>query len=252
MDSKQRRTPDPAAPAGDVPVCAAGPDFPATAGGLAAVRGEVGPVSADGKAQDSAGVDPAGDGPTVDPDADRNGDGPVFGLASETLEPDAPGLFSRLRSELADAATTFPAGAALLDGPGLVGALLDIERIARLAGFLQITAASAVDAANLAANTPERVDAGRAVFAFDTVGAPAGVPAGSASRGGSTATASAAATATGPGAGTDRSSKGGARSAFRGTAEYLQAVLGIGIRDARTRLSTGAAVLPSVTLTGVP
>ncbi|MFI5084882.1 MAG: hypothetical protein ACHP7K_03020, partial [Actinomycetales bacterium] len=161
---------------------------------------------------------------------------------SETLESDVPGLFSRLRSELADAATTFPAGAALLDAPSLVRALLDIERIARLAGFLQITAASAVDAANLAANTPERVDAGRAVFAFDS---PAGVPAGSVSRGGSASAATGSAAGGGAGSGS-------VRSAFRGTAEYLQAVLGIGIRDARTRLSTGAAVLPSATLTGVP
>ncbi|HEY8293951.1 MAG TPA: hypothetical protein VIG41_01315, partial [Micrococcaceae bacterium] len=99
----------------------------------------------------------------MDPDADPNGDGQVFWPASEGLEPAVPGLFSRLQSELADAAGAFPAAAALLDAPGLVRALLDIERIARLAGFLQITAATAADAANLAANTPERVDAGRAV-----------------------------------------------------------------------------------------
>jgi hypothetical protein len=189
------------------------------------------------------------DQPAVDP----GGDGQVFWPASEILESDVPGLFSRLRSDLADAAATFPAGAALLDATALVGALLDIENIARLAGFLQITAASAVDAANLAANTPERVDQGKAVFAFDTVTAPAGVPAGSASRGGSaSAVTGSVSAATGVAAGTGRGLKGGARSGFRGTAEYLQAVLGIGIRDARTRLSTGAAVLPSVTLTGVP
>ncbi|MFI5086304.1 MAG: hypothetical protein ACHP7K_10285, partial [Actinomycetales bacterium] len=127
-------------------------------------------------------------------------------------------MFSRFRSDLADAAATFPASAALLDGPGLVGALLDIERIARLAGFLQVAAASAVDTANLAANTPERVDAGRAVFAFDPgtapAGAPAGVPAGSAFSGGSAATATATAAAAGPGPDTGRGLNGGARSGF--------------------------------------
>ncbi|MFI5085880.1 MAG: hypothetical protein ACHP7K_08120, partial [Actinomycetales bacterium] len=152
-------------------------------------------------------------------------------------------MLATVRSLLATAAEAGPGSAALLDPPSLVRALLDIERIARLAGFLQITAASAVDAANLAANTPERVDQGKAVFAFDTVTAPAG----SASRGGSASAVTGAAAAADGGSGSVR-----ARSGFRGTAEYLQAVLGIGIRDARTRLSTGAAVLPSVTLTGVP
>ncbi|HEY8295761.1 MAG TPA: DUF222 domain-containing protein, partial [Micrococcaceae bacterium] len=149
-------------------------------------------------------------------------------------------MLATVRSLLATAAEAGPGSAALLDPPSLVRALLDIERIARLAGFLQITAASAVDAANLAANTPERVDQGKAVFAFDTVTAPAG----SAARGGSASAVTGAAAAD--------CGAGSVRSGFRGTAEYLQAVLGIGIRDARTRLSTGAAVLPSVTLTGVP
>ncbi|MFI5085029.1 MAG: hypothetical protein ACHP7K_03755, partial [Actinomycetales bacterium] len=134
-------------------------------------------------------------------------------------------MLATVRSLLATAAEAGPAAAALLDAPALVRGLLDIENIARLAGFLQITAASAVDAANLAANTPERADQGKAVFAFDT---PAGIPAGSAAA----------------------SKRAG--SGFRRTAEYLQGILGIGIRDARARLSTGAAVLPSVTLTGVP
>ncbi|HEY8294775.1 MAG TPA: hypothetical protein VIG41_05510, partial [Micrococcaceae bacterium] len=151
----------------------------------------------------------------MDPDAD---------LPPVPAGDDFPGMLATVRSLLATAAETGPASAALLDGPGLVGALLDIERIARLAGFLQITAASAVDTANLAANTPERVDAGRAVFAFDS---PARVPAGSASAGGSASAATGAAAGAGGGSGSQRAGSG-----FRGTAEYLQGILGIGIRDA--------------------